>query len=81
MRTTLDIDGSVLQQLKEYQRDRGESLGALASELLAKALAETTPERAPQPLKWVTRPMGARVDLEDREAVDRLSGTKYRSAQ
>ena len=81
MRTTLDIDGSVLQQLKDYQRGRGESLGALASELLAKALAEATPEQAPQPLEWVSRPMFARVDLEDREAVDRLSGTEYRSDQ
>jgi hypothetical protein len=80
MRTTLDIDGSVLQQLKEYQRRRGESLGALASELLAKALAEVTSEQRPQPLEWVSRPMGARVDLEDREAVDRLSGAEYQSA-
>jgi hypothetical protein len=81
MRTTLDIDGSVLQQLKAYQRHRGESLGALASELLAKALAETRPDQVPQPLKWVSHPMGARVDLEDREAVDRLCGAEYRSAQ
>lgn len=81
MRTTLDIDGSVLQQLKDYQRSRGESLGALVSELLAKALAETSPPQAAPPLEWVARPMGARVDLEDREAVDRLSGVEYRSAQ
>lgn len=69
MRTTLDIDDSVLRQLKEHQRGRGESLGALASELLAKALADATTEQAPQPLEWVSRPMHARVDLEDREAV------------
>lgn len=56
-------------------------MGALASELLAKALAETTPQQAHQPLEWVARPMGARVDLEDREAVDRLSGMEYRSAR
>ena len=79
MRTTLDLDGSVLQQLKDYQRGRGESLGVVASELLAKALAEMTLEQEPQPLEWVSRPMGARVDLEDREAVDRLSGAEYRS--
>lgn len=81
MRTTLDIDGSVLQQLKDYQRVRGASLGALASELLAKALAEVASESAPQPLEWVSRPMRARVDLEDREAVDRLTGMDYRPAE
>ena len=77
MRTTLDIDESVLQQLKDYQRSRGKSLGALASELLAKALAETTPDQASQPLEWVSRLMGARVDLEDGDAVDRLTGAAY----
>ncbi|WP_297774409.1 antitoxin [Mycobacterium sp.] len=80
MRTTLDIDGSVLEQLKDYQRSRGKSLGAVASELLAKALAETSPDQPP-PLEWVSHPMGARVDLHDREAVDRLSGIEYRSTQ
>ncbi|MGO1193350.1 MAG: hypothetical protein ACTMHH_05685 [Nesterenkonia sp.] len=78
MRTTLDLDASVLQQLKDYQRSRGKSLGVLASELLAQALAETNPEH---PLEWVSHPMSARVDLEDREAVDRLSGTEYRSGR
>lgn len=81
MRTTLDLDGSVLQQLKDYQRSRGKSLGAVASELLAKALAEVSPEQPPQPLEWVSRPMGARVDLDDREVVDRLSGVEYRPAR
>lgn len=27
-----------------------------------------------EPLDWIARPMGARVDLEDRDAVERLSG-------
>lgn len=71
MRTTLDLDGSVLEQLKELQGRENKSLGQLASELLAKALADVgTPP--PEPLAWVTRPMGARVNLEDRDAVQRL---------
>ncbi len=81
MRTTLDIDSSVLKQLKDYQRGRSESLGALASELLAKALAEVTRQQRPQPLEWISRPMGARIDLEDRDAVERLSGAQYGSTR
>jgi hypothetical protein len=80
MRTTLDIDSSVLAQLKEYQRRRRKSLGAVASELLAQALAEADPQAAPPPLEWVSRSMGSRVDLEDHQAVDRLIGIDYQSA-
>ena len=71
MRTTLDLDSSVLHQLKEYQR-RNKSLGQLASELLAKALADVSAASEPAPLAWTAQPMQARVDLEDRDAVQRL---------
>jgi hypothetical protein len=81
MRTTLDLDGSVLAQLKEHQRREGKSLGELASELLAKALAEVPAEQEREPLDWIARPMGARVDLEDRDAVERLSGGRYEPAR
>lgn len=40
MRTTLDIDSSVLEQLKTCQRGEGKSLGTVASELPARALAD-----------------------------------------
>lgn len=72
MRTTLDLDGSVLAQLKKLQQRRNTSLGRLASELLARALADELAESAPAPLNWHTAPMAARVDLEDRDAVARL---------
>lgn len=49
MRTTLDLDGTVLRQLKERQRHEGKSLGQLASELLAKSLAETADASQPAP--------------------------------
>lgn len=81
MRTTLNLDPTVVQQLKEYQQDRGTSLGALASELLAKALAETTTKPESQPLDWISRPMAARVDLEDWEAVEQLSSMQYESTR
>jgi len=68
-RTTVDIDASVLRELKRRQRREGKTLGQLVSELLARALAR---ERADEPettFRWSTRPMGAKVDLEDDEAV------------
>jgi len=70
-RTTLDIDTTVLRQLKERGRERGRTLGELASELLAEALAREPSE--PRPLRWSSRPMGALIDLEDAEAVRRAT--------
>lgn len=69
-RTTIDIDAAVLRELKKRQRREGKTLGQLVSELLADSLgrAEGQP---PSPLSWTARPMGARVDLEDKEAVRR----------
>lgn len=72
MRTTLDLDGSVLRQLKERQRLVNKSLGQLASELLARALADTSDAARPAALAWTAHRMEARVDLEDRAAVERL---------
>ncbi len=72
MRTTLDLDSSVLHQLKEYQRRGNKSLGQLVSELLAKALADVSATSEPAPLAWTVQSMQGRVDLEDRDAVQRL---------
>lgn len=68
MRTTIDLDPTVLRRLKDRSRAEGKSLGTLASELLAAALGESRPVRAPA-LRWTARPMRARVNLEDDEAV------------
>lgn len=67
-RTTLDIDASVLRELKRRQEREKKTLGELVSELLAKALAEPA-HKAPAPLKWTSKPLGLKVDLEDKEAV------------
>jgi len=72
MRTTLDIDSSVLDQLRIRQRRENKSLGQLASELLAHALAVTEDAHQAAPLEWTARPMRARVDLEDRDAVQNI---------
>lgn len=70
MRTTLDIDEPVLTELKNLQRAKNQSLGKLASELLASALAaRNTHAEAPAVPKWNAKAMGAKVDLDDKEAV------------
>jgi hypothetical protein len=69
-RTTIDIDPTVLRELKKRGRREGKTLGRVASELLATALNSSEPEPATT-FRWTTRSMGARVDLEDAEAVRR----------
>lgn len=69
-RTTIDLDGSVLAELRRQAAAAGKSMGATASELLARALAELEGEStAPSPT-LPTKAMGEPlVDLEDAEAV------------
>jgi len=72
-RTTIDIDPTILRQLKTRQRREGKTLGRLVSELLSSALAAGEDEpRPPAPLAWSSRPMRALVDLDDPEAVRRV---------
>jgi hypothetical protein len=71
-RTTIDLDPTVLRQLKARQRREGKTLGRLVSELLSSALEEDGGEpRTPALLAWSSRPMGALVDLDDPEALRR----------
>ncbi len=70
-RTTIDIDAVVLRQLHERKRREQKTLGQLVSELLARALCDEEAASRPHPLEWTSRPMQARVDLEDKEAVRR----------
>ena len=70
MRTTIDIDDPILRDLKRLQAIEGKSLGRLVSDLLAQALAAARkPDARKVQFKWVARPMGARVDLADRDAL------------
>lgn len=69
-RTTLDLDASVLAELRRRGREEGKSMGRLASELLATALDATAEEPTVAELDWVSADLGTpRVDLEDSEAV------------
>ena len=69
-RTTVDLDAAVLRDLKRRQKRERKPLGRLISELVAAALArERLTKEEAAPFTWRARPMGARVDLEDKEAV------------
>ncbi len=68
MRTTLDIDDPILREVKALHEKEGRSMGAVVSELLADALARRRSRPRP-PFRWISRPMKARVDLTDKEAL------------
>ena len=68
-RTTVSIDASVLRALKRRARDEGKSLGQVMSELLAPALRARKRAGEAPAVRWRSRAMEARVDLEDRDAV------------
>ena len=70
-RTTLNIDTPLLEELRKLQKRDGRSLGEVVSELLAEALAYRSSRRRSrsQELSWIKRPMGARVDISDKEAL------------
>ena len=71
-RTTLDIADPIMDDLRALQKKDGRSIGSIASELLADALAVRRQKKiAENPkLNWITRDMGEpRVDLDDKEAL------------
>lgn len=68
-RTTLNIDATVLRELKRLKAREGKTLGKLVSELLAVALARREDDTEPQPFRWRTQRMCARVDLSDEDAL------------
>jgi len=71
-RTTLNLDPPILEELKRVGKEERVSLGRLASDLLAEALSHREPSpREPSKFHWNSRPMGARVDLDDKEALFR----------
>jgi hypothetical protein len=74
-RTTLDLDPSVLRELRRRGQREGKSMGRLASELLAGALKQQGAAEPRPRLVWKSADLGLpRVDLEDDEAVRRALG-------
>lgn len=70
-RTTVDIDGSILRELKARARSERKSLGRVISEIAATALKGDDDEGGVRELQWASQPMGARVDLGDKDALQR----------
>jgi hypothetical protein len=68
-RTTVDIDGPVLREVRALQQKEGRSLGKVISQLLAEALTQHRAPTPPARLAWTSRSMGALVDLEDKAAL------------
>ena len=69
MRTTIDIDDPILQELKLLQQQKGKSLGRLVSDLLAQALVQSDKRSTRKPaFHWVCAPMNSRVHLADKHA-------------
>jgi hypothetical protein len=71
MRTTIDLDPTVLKELKRRSRGAGKSMGQLASELLARSLREQgSRQNHIDELEWIAKDLGRPlVDLEDKEAI------------
>lgn len=74
MRTTLDIEKPVLEELKKLQRIEKKPLGQITSALLAEVLqarqAALQSSACPK-LEWTTARMGAKVDISDKDALHR----------
>jgi hypothetical protein len=72
-RTTLNLDAPILRDLKRLQKREGKPLGRLVSDLLAQALRHDRTDEQPGPaFRWHAQPLGARVDLSDKDALRAL---------
>jgi hypothetical protein len=79
-RTTLNIDAPILKDLKRLQKEEKKPLGRLVSDLLAWAIrARKAREVSPVPFTWHSRPMGARVDLTDKDVLWSLLDSREES--
>ena len=68
-RTTLDLDATVLADLRRRAKTEGKSMGQVTSELLAGCMSTDEPSE-PRPLNWARKDMGRfKIDLEDKEAL------------
>lgn len=80
-RTTLDIDGTVLEQLRERAARERKSMGQVASERLAASLG-ADPSVQPASLGWIRRDMGKTlVDVDDKDALSAVLDAEDRQAR
>lgn len=69
MKTTLNIDDTVMQRLREESARRGVTMSQLVEEGLRRVLASTEREREALPPLPCWDSGGARVDVADRDAL------------
>jgi hypothetical protein len=70
-RTTINLDPAVVRELKRRGTREGKTMGQVASELLARVIADARLDPAPE-FRWTAARLGPpKVDLEDKEAVRR----------
>ena len=74
MRTTLDLDPAVLEELKRRRQRDGKPIGVIASELLRQALS-ARPEGRPD-FAWKSQSLEVRVDIADKDALWRALGER-----
>jgi plasmid stability protein len=68
MRTTLNLDDSLLDELRRRGAREGKSIGMVASEALARGLVEDESTAAPP--EWTCRDLGEPyVDIDDKDAL------------
>ncbi|MGH9391341.1 MAG: hypothetical protein ACRD1Z_17175 [Vicinamibacteria bacterium] len=76
-RTTVNLDPSVLRELKRRAKAEGKSLGDVISEVLGPALVRKDRVSTHAGIRWRTARMGPpRVDLEDKEAIREAVGDR-----
>ena len=80
MRTTLDIEAPILKELKIFSKQHHFSLGKAVTALLAEALSAhkaKAKKKSPQPFKWYSQPMGAKIDILDKDALYRILDEEF----
>jgi plasmid stability protein len=71
-RTTLNLDPSVMRELRRRSEREHKSIGELASQLLARGLRQEV-EPQTRAFSWVSHDLGKPVvDLDDKEALNSL---------
>ena len=81
-RTTLDIDEPILTEVKRLQKQARKSLGATVTELLADALARRRAHGTkPVKFEWISKPLGERIDITDKEALWKILDEDIRKSQ
>ena len=72
MRTTIDIEGPILDELKRIKKKTAGTLSEVVNTLLAEGLTRRGSENAAPEIEWFSQPLRGRVDLDNKDAVQAL---------